>query len=183
MDNPGQERRSFLLSVGGFSLSQMLPKTAALAQAATPQAYVLRAMEGEHLVHFRDHGSIYVKAGAATGSNNLALGSQQVTRAAGIPVHRHFEMDEAFYVLEGSGSVSLNDVTHTFEKGASIFIPKNTWHGFNNPENELLLLWTVTPAGLDGFFRETCSPPGVPPKQFTPDELHQIALKYGTEFR
>jgi len=183
MDNLGQDRRSFLLGVGIISFSQILPQTAALAQGASPQMYVLSAMEGENLVHFRDHGKICIKAGSATGSNNLAFGTQQVTRAAGIPVHRHFEMDEAFYVLEGSGSVSLNDVTHTFEKGASIFIPKNTWHGFQNPEHELLLLWIVTPAGLDGFFRETCSPPDVPPKQFTREQLHQIALKYGTEFR
>jgi quercetin dioxygenase-like cupin family protein len=38
-------------------------------------------------------------------------------------------MDEAFYVLEGSGTFTLNDVAHPFERGASIFIPKNSWHG------------------------------------------------------
>jgi hypothetical protein len=28
------------------------------------------------------------------------------------------------------------------------------------PDNELLLLWIVTPPGPDDFFRETCNPPG-----------------------
>jgi quercetin dioxygenase-like cupin family protein len=145
--------------------------------------YVLGPAEGEHLIHFRDRGNISIKASAATGSNNFALGTQQVTRGAGIPVHRHIEMEEAFYVLEGGGTFLLDDVPHVFERGATIFIPKNSWHGFANPGHELLLLWIVSPAGLDGFFRETCSPPGVPPKQLSSEQIKEIARKYGTEFR
>jgi gentisate 1,2-dioxygenase len=92
-------------------------------------------------------------------------------------------MDEAFFVLEGNGAVILNDQRHLFERGTTIFIPRNSWHGFENPDLELLLLWIVSPAGLDGFFRETCSPPGEPPRQLTRDHLSEIARKYGTEFR
>jgi hypothetical protein len=86
-------------------------------------------------------------------------------------------------VLGGSGVVTLNDAPHAFEKGATIFIPRNTWHGFANPDHELLLLWIMSPAGLDGVFRETCNPPGVPPKQFTREQIREIALKYNTEFK
>ena len=39
-------------------------------------------------------------------------------------------------------------------------IPRNARHGFVNPDNELLLLWIMAPAGLDGYFRDTCNPPG-----------------------
>ena len=183
MDNVEQQRRSFLIALGGLGMSHVIPQNILEAQAAALQGLVLNPTEGEHLIHFRDHGNIYIKAGSATGSNSLAFGTQQVTLAAGIPTHRHLEMDEAFYVLDGAGTVTLNDVQHTFEKGASIFIPRNTWHGFNNPDHELLVLWVVTPAGLDGFFRETCNPPGVPPKQLTRDQIQQIARKYYTEFR
>jgi quercetin dioxygenase-like cupin family protein len=102
---------------------------------------------------------------------------------AGIPIHRHLRMDEAFYVLEGSGVPTLNDVPHTLEKGGTIFIARNTWHGFSNPDHELLLLWIMAPAGLDGFFRDTCNPPGVSPKELTREQIREIALKYGTEFR
>ena len=52
-------------------------------------------------------------------------------------------MDEAFYVLEGRGNVALNEASHAFERGGTISIPKNTWHGFENPEHELLLLSIV----------------------------------------
>jgi quercetin dioxygenase-like cupin family protein len=183
MNSKEQKRRSFLFGLAGLGVSQVLAQGMNPAQHAAPQGYVLGADEGEHLVHFRDHGQIFIKAGSATGSDNLALGTQQVTIGAGIPVHRHLQMDEALYVLEGSGVVLLNDVRHSFEKGGTIFIPRNSWHGFENPDHELLLLWLMSPAGLDGFFRETCNPPGIPPKKFTREQIREIALKYATEFR
>ena len=178
-----QERRSFLFSLGGLGISQALPQNFIAAQSTSHGGYVLSAGEGEHLIHFRDHGNIFIKVGSSTGSDNLALGTQQVMVGSGIPIHRHFQMDESFYVLEGGGTFILNDVRHPFEKGATIFIPKNSWHGFENPDHELLLLWIVSPAGLDGFFRDTCNPPGIPPKQFTREQIKEIALKYQTEFR
>ena len=183
MDPVERMRRSVLLGFGGLGISQLLPQSITWAQTAARPGYVLGATEGEQLVHFRDHGKIVIKVGSATGSDNLAIGTQQVMAGSGIPTHRHFQMDEAFYVLEGGGTFTLNDVPHPFEKGATIFIPKNSWHGFANPDHELLLLWMVSPAGLDGFFRETCNPPGVPPKQFTRQQINEVARKYATEFR
>jgi len=119
-----QQRRSFLFGLGGLSISQVLPQGVAAAQSPMQQGYVLGAAEGEHLVHFRDHGNIFIKLGTATGSSDLALGTQQVMVGTGIPIHRHFKMDEAFYVLEGSGLFILNDVRHSFEKGGTISFPK-----------------------------------------------------------
>jgi len=182
MDAFDPHRRSFLMGAGSLGLSQVLPPSSTQPHASQ-QAYVLGSAEGETLMHFRDHGAIIIKASPATGSQQLSLGTQQVMRGTGIPVHRHFHMDEAFHVLEGSGSFVLNDVPHPFEKGATIFIPRNAWHSFQNPDHELLLLWIVSPPGLEDFFRETCTAPGAPSKQFTREQIHEIALKYGTEFR
>ena len=145
---------------------------------------VLKPNEGERLVHFRDGGDIVIKTGVATGSSDLALGTQQVKVGAGIPIHRHFKMDEVFYVLEGSGHVVLDGERREFSHGSTIVISKNTWHCFENADAELLLLWLVSPAGLDGFFRDTCSSAGAPPKGLTREQIHAIALtKYDTEFR
>ena len=178
-----QNRRSLLFSLGGLGISPVVPRSFGGTQPTPRPGYVLGASEGEHLVHFRDQANVFIKLGSATGSDNLALGTQQVMAGTGIPIHRHFQMDEAFYVLDGCGIFILNDARHPFEKGGTIFIPKNSWHGFENPDHELLLLWVVTPAGLDGFFREICSRPGVPPKRLTREQITEIALKYGTEFR
>jgi quercetin dioxygenase-like cupin family protein len=155
----------------------------AASHKPVPQGYVLGAGKGEHLIHFRDAGDIFIKIDPARGSSHLALGTQQLPKGSGIPVHRHFHMEEVFYVLEGSGIVTLNDVPHSCEKGGTIFIPRNTWHGFSSPDQELVLLWMMVPPGLDGFFRETCNPPGEPQKELTKEQINVIALKYGTEFR
>jgi quercetin dioxygenase-like cupin family protein len=143
--------------------------------------YVLEANQGEQLV--LRGGSIFIKTGPANGSGGLAMGTQQVLRGVGIPIHRHFWMDEAFYVVDGGGTFILDDVPHAVEKGGSIFIPRNTWHGFENPDRELILLWIVTPPGLDGFFREIATHPGVAPVTRTKDQVNEIARRYGTEFR
>jgi quercetin dioxygenase-like cupin family protein len=177
------ERRSLVAGLATLAMGHALLPTNVSAQGAKPEGYALAPSGGEQLVHFRNPGKIVIMAGAATGSPQLAVGTQQVPVAAGIPVHRHLQMDEVFYVLEGNGTFMLNDARHPFEKGSSIFIPRNTWHGFANPSQELLLLWIMTPAGLDGFFRETCNPPGVPPKQLTRDQVNEIARKYATEFK
>ena len=176
-----QQRRSFLFGLGAIGICQALSQGTATTGAGGGS--VLGPNEGEHLIHFRDRGNVFIKAGAATGSPHLAFGTQQLMAGGGIPVHRHWLMDEAFYVLEGSGTVTLDDAPHSFEKGAAIFIPRNTWHGFSNPDREVLLLWITMPAGLDGFFRDTCNPPGVPPKPVTREQLKEIARKYATEFR
>jgi quercetin dioxygenase-like cupin family protein len=84
------------------------------AQTAASQGYALSATEGTRSFSRR---KIFIKVGPATGSDSLALGTQQVPVGTGIPIHRHLRMDEAFYVLEGSGIFTLNDVRHPFEKG------------------------------------------------------------------
>jgi quercetin dioxygenase-like cupin family protein len=147
------------------------------------RGYVLNAREGENLIHFRDGGLISIKAGSTTGSDGLALATQQVMQGSGIPTHRHFDMDEVFYVLNGRGIICLDEVRHPFDTGTTIFIPRNTWHSFENANEELLLLWVVAPALLDGFFRETCSAVGELPKHLDAATVRAIALRYGTEFR
>ena len=146
-----------------------------------PQGYVFGFREGEHLI--LRGGDIFINVDPSKGSNGLATGTQQIPVGIGIPIHRHLDKDEAFYVIEGSGNLILDDVRLPIGKGASIFIPKNCWHGFENASHELLLLWTVAPAGLECFFREIAGRPGAPPIQRSKKQLNEIASKYGTEFR
>jgi quercetin dioxygenase-like cupin family protein len=174
-------RRTFLLGAAGVSVAQVLPPERATAQEVDPKGYVLGPNEGEHLI--QRGGNIFIKTDPTRGSKGLAMGTQQILVGVGIPVHRHFEMDEAFYVIEGSGTFLLNDTPHPIEKGGSIFIPKNAWHGFQNPDGELLLLWIVAPPGLEAFFREVATRPGGPPLQRSKEQLNEIARKYATEFR
>jgi quercetin dioxygenase-like cupin family protein len=175
-----QSRRSLMLGLAGLGIGSSLLQDPPHAQAAA-QGYVLGPTEGEHLI--QRGGSIFIKADPSKGSAGVAMGTQQILAGVGIPIHRHFQMDEAFYVIDGGGAFILDDVRHPIEKGASIFIPKNSWHGFENADRELLLLWIVAPPGLEAFFREVASPPGVPATPRTKAQLNEIARKYATEFR
>jgi quercetin dioxygenase-like cupin family protein len=170
---------------GGFGSRQSgMPVTRWRIEGVTQdqrKGYVLGPHEGEHLI--RRGGNIFIKTDPARGSAAFSMGTQQVPAGVGIAIHRHLEMDEAFYVLDGAGDFILNEVPHPIGKGSSIFIPKNSWHGFQNPDSELLLLWMVAPPGLEASFREIASRPGIPAPQLTKDELNEIARRYGTEFR
>ncbi|GEM_PF-4384917 len=85
MNRFGQKRRSFLFGMGVLSISQVLPHHIVAAQTVVRQGYVIGATESEHLLHFRDLGNIFIKVGAATSSDNLAMGTQQVMVGTGIP--------------------------------------------------------------------------------------------------
>jgi len=128
-------------------------------------------------------GDVLIKTGLVGAFGSFAMGTQQVLAGVGIPMHRHFEMNETFYVVEGSGIFVLDDVRYPIEKGGSIFIPKFAWHGFENPDCELVLLWIMSPPGVDGFFRECGTAPGSPALDRTKEQVNQIAGTYGTEFR
>ena len=146
------------------------------------QGYVLGPTEGEHLI--RSNGHVYlIKVDPRRGSNNMVLGTQQVTIGTGILVHQHQAADEVLFVLEGSGFGILGDARTAVEKGSAIYIPRGVWHGVENPDSELLLLWVVAPPGLEEFFREVASAPGAPPKQLTREQLNEIAGKHGTQVK
>jgi mannose-6-phosphate isomerase-like protein (cupin superfamily) len=150
-------------------------------QAVSKLGYVLGPNEGEHLI--RNAGSIFIKVDPSRGSNNMALGTQQVPIRAGIPVHQHNEADEVLFVLEGVGFGILGDTRMRVEKGSAMYVPNGVWHGIENPDSELLLLWAVAPPGVEAFFREASSVPGAPPKQLTREQLNEIAHKHGMQFK
>ena len=174
-------RRSILLSGAGLAVERALSATPACAQTTAPEGYVLGPNDGEHLI--QRGGNLFIKLDPTKGANGLAMGTQQVLVGVGIPTHRHFEFEEAFYIVDGGGTFILNDVRYPIEKGGTIFIPRKAWHGFENPDRELLLLWTVAPPGLEQFFREVATRPGVPPTPRTKEQVNEIARKYATEFR
>jgi len=145
------------------------------------QAYVLGPTEGEHLI--RNAGSILIKVDSSRGSNNMALGTQQVPIRTGILAHQHHEADEVLFVLEGTGFGMLGDARMPIEKGSAIYVPNGVWHGVENPDSELLLLWVVAPPGLEAFFREVASAPGAPPKELTREQLDEIAQKHGMRIK
>jgi quercetin dioxygenase-like cupin family protein len=146
------------------------------AEHLETRGYVLGAEDGERLMN--PSGEVIYKVDPSRGSDNVTLGTQRVPPAAGIPRHRHAYMDEFFYVLEGSGTVHLNDERLPIKKGDTIFIPKGSWHAFENP-GELFLLFATTPTGQESYTRAISSRPGDPPRHLTAEQ--KLAIRQQVE--
>lgn len=69
------------------------------------------------------------------------------------PPHVHRDHDELFYILEGSFKFVLGHDTVQAPKGALVFVPRGTRHGFSIEPGSKTLFLTI-PAGLEGFFKE-----------------------------
>jgi quercetin dioxygenase-like cupin family protein len=141
------------------------------------QGYVLEANDGEHM--FQPSGEVVIKIDPTRGSKDLCLGTQRMPVGAGVPRHVHAYWDEHVYVLEGSGTILLGDERVPIEKGATIFIPKGVWHGFENPDSELFLIWAAAPTGQEEFFRAISSKPGEPAKNLSREQV--LAIRHQVE--
>jgi mannose-6-phosphate isomerase-like protein (cupin superfamily) len=136
------------------------------------QGYVMGATDGEHMV--QRSGEIVIKVDPSRSSNDLSLGTQLMPLGIGVPRHVHAHWDEMIYVLDGSGFITLNDERLPIQKGATMFVPKGTWHGFENPDSELFVLWMANSPGQAEFFRAISSRPGEPAKDLSREEVLAI---------
>ena len=136
------------------------------------QGYVLGVTDGEQM--FNSSGEVVIKVDPTRSSNDLSLGIQLVPAGVGISRHVHAYWDEVIYVLDGSGIATLNDEPVPIQKGATIFIPKGVWHGFENPDTGLFILWATTPTGQEEFFRAISSRPGEPAKNLSREQVMAI---------
>ena len=69
--------------------------------------------------------------------------------------HRHNDLEEAYYVVEGVWTVKIADKTYEFPAGSYALIPRGMPHGQGNfTDKPVRLLLTVTPGGLEQFFKE-----------------------------
>jgi quercetin dioxygenase-like cupin family protein len=143
------------------------------------QGYVLRVTDGERM--FNSSGEVVVKVDRNRSSNDLSLGTQLVPPGVGIPRHVHTCWDEVIYVLDGGGIVTLNDEQVPLQKGATIFIPKGVWHGFENPDTELFILWLAPAPGQAAFFRGISSRPGEPAKNLSREQVMAIREQVQTD--
>ncbi len=147
------------------------------AERVESRGYILGTDDGERLTN--PSGEIIFKVDPSRGSDDVTLGTQRVPPGAGIPRHRHTYMDEFFYVLGGSGTVLPNDERLPIQQGDTIFIPKGSWHAFENPDAELFVLFATTPTGQENYTWAISRRPGEPPKHLTAEQ--KLAIRQQVE--
>ena len=64
-----------------------------------------------------------------------------------VPRHHHEVLEEIYYILSGSGEMTVGDETKNVGSGDAIFIPKNHVHSLTNTgDKEMKLLLVCGPA-------------------------------------
>ena len=116
-------------------------------------ATVHRPGEGEHV---GGPSAVTIKATAEDTDGSLYLGEASAEPGfPGPPLHRHRELHDMFYVLEGSLSVTVGDETLELEAGSFACVPPGTPHTFANTSDQpVRFLNFNTPAGWENYMRD-----------------------------
>jgi quercetin dioxygenase-like cupin family protein len=68
------------------------------------------------------------------------------------PMHTHTREDETLYIVEGAITAYVGDEKIEVEAGSYAALPKNVPHAFTVRGEQVRLLVTVEPAGVEYFF-------------------------------
>ena len=105
------------------------------------------------------------------------------------PPHIHHREEETFYVLEGEMTVSVGDRTTKAKPGTMVFLPRDVVHSFAIESEQLRMLILLTPAGMEGWFKEFSAPAPamrLPPAAEVPyseiQKMLEVGPRYGLEF-
>lgn len=99
----------------------------------------------------------------------------------GPPLHRHRELYDMFFVLEGTLPVALGDETRRAGAGAFVCVPPEVPHTFSNPSEGLVRFLNFNlPGGWEGYTRELGAA-GAAGKTLTAEEIGRIASRYDFE--
>jgi mannose-6-phosphate isomerase-like protein (cupin superfamily) len=135
---------------------------------------VRRATEGEVLRN--DARGIEIIKITPEESKALGLATTRLKKLdARISVHLHEFDDEAFFVHKGSGVFILGDQRFPISEGDVVFIPRGTWHGFENGSKDTLLVWAISSSRYLELHRRLMSNEPEPP----PAEAEAILRSYG----
>jgi quercetin dioxygenase-like cupin family protein len=102
-----------------------------------------------------------------------------------VPLHVHHREDEAFYVLGGEVTFTIGDEVLEAGPGSFAFGPRDVPHRYavTTPSARMLMLFS--PAGFEGFIRETSRPTDsletVVPEDLDVELIMEVAARYGAE--
>ncbi len=124
---------------------------------AASEAVVLREGEGEPL----DLGP-GARGVIKVGMDDLAAVEFELgPGSSGHPPHRHAELTDSFYVLDGTLSVVLGEERHDAPAGSYAVVPPGNVHTVSNPgEQPVRFLNISAPGGLDRYLRDLAANPG-----------------------
>jgi quercetin dioxygenase-like cupin family protein len=90
---------------------------------------------------------------ANTGFDTLAMGYQTIAAGSRVREHSHGDQVELQICFRGRGHVVVDGRRHPLVPGTACFLGYDVKHEIvNEGPDELVMLWVITPPGLENFF-------------------------------
>jgi quercetin dioxygenase-like cupin family protein len=139
-----------------------------------------RPGEGEH--HDAGPAQILIKAAGEHTAGTFFLSESTLPPGfAGPPPHRHRELHDMFYVLEGTLTLRLGDRTVEAGPGTFACVPPGVVHTFRNESDATVRVLNFnTPAGWEHYMRDLAEAASAGP--LTPEVFTRVASRYDFEF-
>src|ERR671923_2592693 len=143
------------------------------------QATVHRPGEGEKL---GGATTVTIKATGEETHGSFYLGETVIGPGfPGPPPHRHRQLHDMFYVLEGTLTLRLDERTIEAGPGSFACVPPGVVHTFSNDgDGPVRLLNFNTPAGWENYMRDLAEAAQSAP--LTPEVIARVASRYDFEF-
>lgn len=183
-----QHRRKFL-KAGIFSfftaLLVKIPKTGFSQSIPDPgKGFIVHSDEGEQILTRRKARITLKISREKHGVDSMSFCTEEIIPGRKLRVHRHHYHDELIFIHKGMGRFTLGEEEVNVETGSVVFVPKGIWHALENTGKEnITMLFSYSPAGFEGYFRENGTGPGMPDKTRTEEELKEARRKYGMEYK
>jgi len=128
--------------------------------------------------------TFFLATGEETGGA-FSLVDERASRGESVPLHRHTEDMESFYVLEGELTLYIGERAFRAPAGSFAHLPGGTIHGFRI-ESEQARYLILTTAHHGEFYRAISLPSrpgGLPPSEpIQGPQIKEASEQYGIEF-
>ena len=102
---------------------------------------------------------------ANTRFDGFSMGYQTIAVGGRVREHSHGDQLEVQICFRGRGRVVVDGVSHPLAPGTACFLGYDVRHEIvNDSDTDLVMLWVITPPGLEDFFKAIGRPrtPGEP---------------------
>jgi quercetin dioxygenase-like cupin family protein len=119
------------------------------------------------------NGYVTVKASPSYGGpGEIAMGIQVIPPGCFVQEHSHDRQVEILFCFEGAGEIEVDGKRHPFVPGTTVVASPWLKHKIiNSGACDLKMTWTMTPSGLETYFRKIGRPRQsgeAPPAPFDP---------------
>ncbi len=99
---------------------------------------------------------------------------------AGLPLHLHHGVDEAFYVLDGTYEFVCGDRSVEAGPGAFVLLPRGVPHRYRSGHEGGRMLMLFSPGGTEAYFRDLAA--AMSEGELAADEFARLAERHGIQF-